>query len=145
MMPPGSPGDVGLSLIPRHIVAEGVRHGRAIAAIITGHVPGTGAHWPGHTAPGAGVSAAVEHVQQVPPALGLSAATAILHHVSTSTFPILQSYDERWCFRCNTPILSSWNLVLTSAMLMLVTSPWTPPELVTGKLRKMLSLAGMFS
>ena len=74
-----SPGDVGLGLVTHYIVAEGVRHGRAIAAIITGHRPAPGAHRPGHHAPPGGrVGAAVEHIQQVPAALCLPAATVIL-------------------------------------------------------------------
>ena len=80
-------GDVGLGLVTRHIVAEGVRHRRPIAAIITGHhPPPPGGHWPGHgghAAPGGGVTASVEHVQQVPAALCLPAATVILNIIES--------------------------------------------------------------
>ena len=82
-----SPGDVGLGLVTRHIVAEGVRHGRAIAAIITGHRPPPGAHWPGHgvhAAPGGGVGAPVEHIQQVSAALCLPAAAVILKIIESN-------------------------------------------------------------
>ena len=124
-------GDVGLRLVTRHVVAEGVRHGRPTAAIITagaGHYPLAGAHWPGPShdlGPGPGPSAAVEHVQEVPPALCLPAVILKFRRIKR-----------------NKPCGSS---ALTSATLMLVTSPPTPPPLVTGKLRKMLSLAGMLS
>ena len=124
-------GDVGLGLVTSHVVAEGVRHGGPIAAIITagaGDHPLAGAHWPGHDlGPGPGPSAAVEHVQEVPPTLCLPAAAVILKFRR---------------IKRNKPVCSS---ALTSATLMLVTSPCTPPPLVTGKLRKMLSFAGMLS